>query len=435
MVHTILCSKQRATARFLGCDDIVRPADRTKEKNVTPTRNISINPERTITLLRQMVQIDSVNPSLVPGAKGEMALARFIAHVMGEAGIEIELAEIAPGRPNVLARLRGSGSGRTLILNGHMDTVSVEGMDDPFSAHVQDGKMFGRGAHDMKSGLAAGMAAMLALHEANVPLAGDLVLACVADEEHASIGSEALVERVSGDGCIVLEPTGSMSDTNGASQVLVAHGGFVWAEIETEGMAAHGSRPSQGIDAIVKMGLVLSELDDLGRRLQREKSYVSSLAQATMHPSVHASLIEGGRELSSYPDRCLLTIERRLIPGETVLDAEAELGDILKRLAANDPQFKAKQRTTFVRDAWQATESTLLSILDQAFAQETGHVLRRATLSGWTDAAITEEAGIPTLIFGPTGDGAHSLVEFVDIDSVLACARVLTQTAIAFCGQ
>jgi len=399
---------------------------------MTATDKLSINPEQTIALLRQMVQIDSVNPSLVPGAKGEMELARFIAQVMEKAGIEVELTEIAPGRPNVLGRLRGDGGGRTLILNGHLDTVSVEGMSDPFSAHIQDGKMFGRGTMDMKGGLAAGMAAMLALHKARVPLKGDLVLACVADEELASIGTEALVKTVSGDGCILLEPTGLSSIASGASRVLVAHGGFIWAEIETQGVAAHGSLPSRGVDAIAKMGRVLTELEELG---QREKSFVSPLAQETMHPSVHASLIEGGRELSSYPDRCLLTIERRLIPAETVADVEAELEDILDRLAADDPQFKARQRITFVREPWQATEGSLLSTLDQAFMQEIGQTLGRAIFPSWTDAAITERAGIPTLVFGPAGDGAHALVEYVEIDSVLACARVLVQTAIAFCGQ
>lgn len=396
---------------------------------------LTINPEKTIDLLRRMVHIDSVNPTLVPGAKGEMELAQFIAQVLGDAGIKVELTEVEPGRPNVVARLRGSGGGRTLILNGHLDTVTVEGMSDPFSAHIQDGKMFGRGTTDMKAGLAAGLAAMLALHEAAVPLKGDLVLACVADEEHASIGSEALVKTVSGDGCIVLEPSGLSSDAARASYVWVAHGGFVWAEIETEGVAAHGSMPSRGVDAIAKMGGVLTELAQLGQRLQQEKSFFSPLAQETMRPSVHASLIEGGRELSSYPDRCLLTIERRLIPTETVADVEAELEDILDRLAANDAQFKAKQRITFVREPWQATESPLLATLDRVAVQETGRALKRATIMGWTDSAIMEKAGIPTLVFGPTGDGAHALVEHVELDSVLVCARILAQTAIAFCGQ
>ena len=402
---------------------------------MTTAHRLSIDPERTIDLLRHMVQIDSVNPTLVPGAEGELELAQFIAGVLDEAGIEVELTDVAPGRPNVVARLRGSGGGRTLILNGHLDTVSVEGMSNPFSAHIQDGRMYGGGTMDMKGGLAAGLAVLLALHEASMQLKGDLVLACVADEEMASIGSEALAEMVSGDGCILLEPTGATSIASGASHVLVAHGGFVWAEIETEGVAAHGSLPSQGVDAIVKMGQVLTELEELGQHLQREKSYFSPLAQATIQPSVHASLIEGGRELSSYPDRCLLTIERRLIPGETVADVEFELGRILKKLAAVDAQFKAKERITFVREPWQATQGPLLAILDEAYLQESGQALRRAIVPSWTDAAIMEKSGIPTLVFGPTGDGAHAVVEYVEIDSILACERVLAQTAISFCGQ
>ncbi|MCP4519708.1 MAG: M20/M25/M40 family metallo-hydrolase, partial [Delftia sp.] len=210
---------------------------------------------------------------------------------------------------------------------------------------------------------------------------------------------------------------------------MVAHGGFVWAEIETEGVAAHGSMPNHGVDAIANMGRVLTELEALSQRLQREKSFVSPLAQETMHPSVHTSLIEGGRELSSYPDRCLLTIERRITPAETAADLAAELDDILDRLAADDVQFKARQRITFTRDAWQATPGPLLSILGRAFVQETGQALGRDIFPAWTDAAIMAGAGIPTLIFGPVGDGAHALVEYVDIDSVLACARIVAQTA------
>jgi acetylornithine deacetylase len=389
--------------------------------------SVNIDPERTIDLLRQLVQIESVNPSLVPGGEGEAEIAAFVAQVLDTAGIDVGLQEAAPGRPNVIGRLGGDGDGKTLVLNAHLDTVTLEGMSDPLSARIEDGKLFGRGASDTKGGLAAGLSVLLSLCEADISLAGDVVMACAVDEEYASVGTEALVKEVQADGCIVLEP----SDL----AVWVAHGGFVWAEVETEGVAAHGSLPDQGVDAIVKMGRVLEELGQLAQRLPRDKAFHSPLAERTMHPSLHASLIEGGREWSSYPDHCLLQLERRIIPTETVEDFEAELDSILSRLSTEDPQFKARWRTTFARHPWQAVEGPLLGALERACSVELGALPQRATGTIWTDAALMEEAGIPTLVFGPGGEGSHAVVEYVEVDSVVTCARILARTAMGFCNE
>lgn len=386
-----------------------------------------MDPQLTTDLLRQLVQIESVNPSLVPSGKGEAEIAAFVARLLGEAGIEVRLQGATRSRPNVIGRLPGAGGGRTLILNAHLDTVAIEGMDDPLGAKIEDGKLFGRGAWDTKGGLAAGLSALLALREADVRLAGDLIMAGTADEEYASLGTEALLKEVQGDGCVILEP----SDL----AVWVAHGGFVWAEVETEGVAAHGSLPDQGVDAIVKMGHVLTELENLEQRLRRDKAFYSPLAGETMRPSLHASLIDGGREWSSYPDRCLLQLERRMIPTETTEDLEAELNDILSRLAAEDSQFRARWRTTLARSPWQAVEGPLLGALERACSVELGALPRRATGTIWTDAALMQEAGIPTVIFGPKGEGKHALVEYVEVDSVVTCTRILARTAIDFCNQ
>jgi len=389
--------------------------------------SVTIDPQRTVDLLRQLVQIESVNPTLVPGGGGEAEIAAFVARLLDEAGIEARLQEAAPGRPNVIGRLRGGGGGRTLIFNAHLDTVTIEGMEEPLAARIEDGKLFGRGAWDTKGGLAAGLSALLALQEAQVELAGDLIMVGTADEEYASLGTESLIKEVHADGCVILEPS--------HLAVWVAHGGFVWAEVETEGVAAHGSLPDQGVDAIVKMGNVLTELDDLGQRLPRDKAFYSPLAGETIHPSLHASLIEGGREWSSYPDRCLLQLERRMIPGESAKDFEAELEDILSRLAAEDRQFKAQWRITFTRAPWQATEGPLLGALERACSVELGALPRRATGTIWTDAALMQEAGIPAVVLGPKGEGKHAVVEYVEVDSVVTCARILARVAIDFCNQ
>ena len=243
----------------------------------------------TLELLRELVTIDSVNPSLVPGAAGEGALADTIAAALRVIDLDVEVAEAAPGRPNVVGVLDGRSSGRSLMLCGHMDTVGVEGMRAPFEPIEEGGRLYGRGAQDMKGGLAAMIGAARALVESGGLASGRLIVAAVVDEEYASLGAEALVARWSADGAVVTEPT--------ELAIAVGHKGFAWIEVETRGRAAHGSRPRDGRDAIIRMGRVLSRLDVLDRTLQARPP----------HPlmgtaSLHASQIAGGRELSVYPD-------------------------------------------------------------------------------------------------------------------------------------
>jgi acetylornithine deacetylase len=390
---------------------------------VAPT----VDAQLTIDLLRRLVQIDSVNPHLVTGGAGEEEIASFLARTLSDAGLETSLQEVEPHRPNVLGRLPGSGGGKTLVFNAHLDTVSVEGVADPFSARIADGKLFGRGAWDTKGGLAAGVAAVLALQQASTPLRGDLLIVGAVDEEHASLGTQALLEDLHADGCVILEPSNL--------DLWVAHGGFAWAEIETRGVAAHGSLPDKGVDAIAKMGQLLTRLEGLRHRLRREKSFDPPRGGEIMHPSLHASTIEGGREWSSYPDHCRLQLERRMIPGETPQDVENELEELVSAAAVDDPQLKARWRISMVRPPWQAQEGPLLAALEAACTQELGSTPARATGLMWTDAALMQQAGIPTVIFGPAGEGKHALLEYVGTASVVSCAQILVRTALEFCNQ
>src|SRR4051794_17045810 len=284
-------------------------------------------------LFSELVAIDSVNPSLVAGGAGEAAIAAFIAGWAREAGLEAQVLEGTPGRPSALVRARGSGGGRTLLLCGHIDTVNVEGMTDPHAPGVDGDRLYGRGAYDMKAGVAA---ALIACREASgLGLAGDVVVAAVADEEHASLGVQEALRAVHADAAIVTEPT--------ELDVAVAHKGFVWSEVRVGGRSAHGSRPHLGVDAIVKMGRVLGALGALDEALA-----------AREHPllgrgSVHASVIEGGVELSSYPAECVLGLERRTLPGETGADVERELAALLDGCRAADAELEAEQRTLLVR--------------------------------------------------------------------------------------
>jgi acetylornithine deacetylase len=371
------------------------------------------------TLLASLVQIDSVNPSLVPGAAGEAEIARFLVAWLEERGIEAESQDAAPGRPSVIGRVRGRLGKRSLLLNAHLDTVGVAGMSEPFSARVDEGRMYGRGSYDMKAGLAA---CMLALAEiASKPPAGDVVLAAVADEEHASLGVQSVLKRVTADAAVVTEPT--------SLDVCVAHKGFSWHEIATSGRAAHGSRPDLGVDAIAHMGRVLSRLE----RLQAQ------LNERTPHPilghgSLHASLISGGQELSSYPAECTLQVERRTLPGETIAGVEGEIDAILRDLADQDPHCQARQRTTLVRPSFNVAADA--AIVETLRSQATRVLQRRPATIGasfWMDAAFFAEAGIPTVVFGPHGAGAHAIDEWVDLRSVDLCRDVLVETIRAFC--
>jgi acetylornithine deacetylase len=373
-----------------------------------------------VTLLRDLVAIDSVNPSLARGAHGEVEIARRIAAELEAMGLRVEITEAAPGRPNVVGVLDGRAPGRTLMFCGHTDTVGVSGMHQPFTPEIRNGKLYGRGAQDMKGGVAAMIGAVRRIVESGGLAQGRVIVAAVADEEHASIGADALVTRWRADAAVVTEPTGL--------DVAVAHKGFQWIALETRGRAAHGSRPRDGRDAILRMGRVLARLESLDRRLQ----------QGASHPllgtaSLHASLIEGGHELSSYPARAALQYERRTLPGESSDVARIEADAILAELTREDPEFDAEATLVFGRDAYEIDPGSQLPALLIDAANAAGCQSSIAGMTFWTDAAILGAAGIPAVLFGPGGAGLHSIEEYVIVDDVLRCRDALASLARAWC--
>lgn len=372
--------------------------------------------DATLDLLSRLVAIDSVNPSLVPGAAGEAAIARTLAAELDGIGLSVEIQEAAPGRPNVVGVLEGRHPGRSLMFCGHIDTVGVAGMARPFEPVVRDGRLYARGAQDMKSGVAAMVGAARAIAESGGLAEGRLIIACVVDEEHASIGADALVTRYRADAAVVTEPTDLA--------VAVAHKGFEWVEVETAGRAAHGSRPREGQDAILAMGRVLHGLEALDTVLQHGASH-PLLGTA----SLHASLIEGGRELSSYPDRAVLQMERRTLPGEAPGVAGHEVGRLLADLQAADPAFRGASRVLFSRAAYEVPAGHDLPNRLVAAAGRAGTTAALTGMSFWTDAAVLGDAGIPSVLFGPTGAGLHGLDEWVDMASVVACRDALVELA------
>lgn len=374
-------------------------------------------------LTQELVRIDSTNPNLCADGKGETEIGEYVATTLRALGMDATVSEVGPGRVNTVGVLKGSGGGKSLLLNAHMDTVGVEGMSiDPFGGELKDGRVYGRGAQDMKGSLAAMIAAAKAILDAGIRPRGDLLISGVADEEHSSSGTEALIREVKADGAIITEPTDM--------HICRAHRGFIWFEVETSGRAAHGSRYKEGIDANMRMGRFLGELEKLEQELLRRKPH-----ELAGPPSLHAAMIQGGTEISKYAAHCKLTIERRTVPGETVERATTELQEIIDRLCGQDASFKATVKATFWREPFEVREDAeIVRSVENALAKRLGHRPEHSGATFWTDAALIAEAGMESVLLGPVGYGLHSAEEWVDIDSVFKLAEVLADTAINYCG-
>ena len=381
---------------------------------------MAISQEELTALTAELVAIDSTNLDLVPGGAGEVNIARFVAGWLESVGLDVEVHELGPSRANVIAVARGNGGGRSLMLNAHMDVVGAGGMAEPWTPRIDGTRLYGRGAYDMKASLAA---IMLAGREAaRLRLRGDVIVTAVADEEFASIGVQDVVRRMGADAAIVTEPTGL--------DLCVAHKGFVWLEVETRGVASHGSLPEEGVDAITKMGPVLTGLADLDGELRSRPGH-----HLLGPSSIHASLIQGGQELSTYPARCLLSIERRTIPGETPAEVEGQIAAILAEAGAADSSFQAEQRTLLVRDPFGVDlDQPIVDLARRQLAHVIGRAPEIVGAGGWMDSAFLAAAGIPTVIFGPDGEGAHADVEWVDLVSATRTADALLGIIAEFCA-
>ncbi len=389
-------------------------------------REPRIDRDRLARTTAELVAIDSVNPSLVPGAAGEAEAAAYVGDRLRGAGLEVSVHEAAPGRPSVLGRLPGAGGGRSLMWNAHLDTVGVEGMEAPFRAEVRQGRLYGRGAYDMKGSLAACLLAAEALARAanaGAPLAGDLWVAAVADEEHASLGTSDLLQRARPDAAVVTEPTGL--------DVCVAHRGFVWLEIGTHGRAAHGSRYREGVDANLRMGRVLARLDALERELRTREGHL-----LLGPPTLHVGLLRGGTGPSTYAARATCQVERRTLPGETEADARAEVQAVLDALAAEDPTFRADLRVVLAREPFEATrDAPAVRAVAEAAREALGREPAFTGEGPWMDAALLAAAGVDTVVIGPAGGGAHGQEEWVELESLERLTEILVRTAVGYCGS
>ncbi|MDQ2766491.1 MAG: M20/M25/M40 family metallo-hydrolase [Gemmatimonadota bacterium] len=372
--------------------------------------------------LAELVRINSVNPKFSEGSTDESAIAEYLDGLLRVLGMEVTRYDSAPRRTSVVGRLRGNGSGRSLMLYGHIDTVGIEGMKAPLSGRIRNGRLYGRGSYDMKGGVAACIAAVKALVDSGIPLAGDVVFVGAADEEVASTGMSEVLKHVRTDAAIVTEST--------ELQLCLAHKGFCWMEVEVEGRAAHGSRFEEGIDANMAMGRFLGRLDILERALRTRTPHA-----LVGPPSLHAAVILGGTGTSTYAAHCRLEIERRTIPGETEASALAEIQEILDALSADDASFRARVRPLLARGTFEARRDS--SIVESVNAVATEVLGAAPAIIGepyWMDAALLADVGIETVVIGPTGTGAHAATEWVELDSVERVAAILAGTAVRFCG-
>jgi acetylornithine deacetylase len=381
---------------------------------------MGIDPSLLKATLAELVRIPSVNPAFDGG--GERRIADHVRARLAAAGMETHWHEPEPGRASVVGRLPGSGGAPSLMLYAHLDTVGVDGMERPFEPRVVGDRMYGRGTMDMKGGLAASLCVVEELARRRPGLRGDLLLACVADEEAASVGMAEVLRHHTADAAIVTEPTGL--------ELVLAHNGFCWMEVEVEGRAAHGSLHAEGIDANLRMGRVLGRVEQLSRELTSRQPH-----PLTGVPSIHAALLEGGTGWSTYAARSTVRLERRTVPGEADSAAEGEIAALLEVLRGEDPDFRASLRTVLARPAWEARAgSPIAGAAGAAATVVLGRSPVRNGVGYWMDAALLAAAGIDTVVLGAAGGGAHTADEWADLPSVHALASILLRTVEHHCG-
>ena len=382
--------------------------------------NLRADPRFVTDALTRLVRVNSVNPAFTGGATNEAEVARVAAVLLEAQGLSVRRFEPEPGRASVVGRLAGSGGGRSLMLYAHLDTVGVEGMTEPLGAVVKDGRLYGRGAYDMKNGFAASLGAVKALRDAGVRLRGDLLIAGVADEETASLGMMDVLRHVHPDSAIVTEPT--------ELALCLAHKGFAWIEVEVLGRAAHGSRFDLGVDANLALGRILAAVADLEGEVRARRPH-----PLVGPPSLHVGLLKGGSGESTYAERATATIERRMLPGESVEAVLSEVRTLAQRVAP--PDVRTNMRLVLAREGFELPpEAGVARAVRDAATVVLGAPPLEVGVAYWMDAALLAAAGVETAVIGATGAGAHAAEEWVDLHSVAQLAEILAHAARTVCG-
>lgn len=383
---------------------------------------MSVTRENAIALLSDMVRIDSVTPWLIAGGAGESEVAHYMRDWLTEAGLEVTLEEVEPGRPNVLAWLRGAHPGPTICLTAHSDTVGYASWADRALEPVINGdNMIGIGAADDKGGCAAAMLAAKELAGMRDQLAGNVLVALAVDEEGISIGTEHLVAHHAHeiDLAIELEP-------DGTDVIFGEHQGFGWIDIVVHGVPAHGSAPEKGVDAIVHMAEVITRLHKLDKTV-----WTPNPDPRNGRTVFHTGTIHGGTDYATYPNEVVLGIEIGSQPGETLANRVAEIEAIFAEVKKEEPTFSGEVRVKLNRDPFTGEgNEALIEALADATEAVNGVRSKITGLNAWTDAALLQGAGVPTVLFGPKGGNFHAADEWVSIPDLVAAAEILQRTVI-----
>ena len=378
-------------------------------------------------LVKNLVRIPSHRD--VPTREREAA--SFLLEFLEDEGVDAKLRTVEKDRPNLIAVIKGSGHGKSLMLNGHTDTVPAYDMDiQPFSPKVEKGRLYGRGALDMKGGLGAMALALVAVRRSRVRLDGDLFLTAVIGEEEKSEGTEDIVLKgPRADAAIVGEPTDL--------EIQPTHRGLEWLNIHFYGKAAHGGQAEQGIDAISMAAKFVNAVErELVPRLSSRKS------KYMLSPTINLGVIEGGQQPSSVADHCLIKVDRRWVPEEKLQLVFEEIYDIFDDLKKEDPRFKAELKRdpsnmktmTHVPNVV-SPDHPIVKAIGESTRAVTGKMAKITSFWGWTDAALLTHFGkTPAVVFGPGGKGAHARTEYVLTDDLETCKDVYAMTAVEFCG-
>lgn len=414
-------TRSEREALGLGPSSIVVLLGTEGSKEYTIPRSVAH--EDAVSLCQELVKIDSAVPGTgTTRGPGEEEIARYIAAWLEHRGIETHWIEPTKGRPSVVGVVRGTGGGKSIMLNGHIDTVTTASYEgDPLSGAIRDGKLYGRGSADMKCGVAA---ILIALAEAKKnPLKGDVIFTGVADEEDTSIGTEQVLQAGwRADAAMVCEPTNE--------DLVVGHKGFVWLEVNVHGKAAHGSRFDLGVDAIRNAGYFLVELDKYAERLENGATH-----PLMGRPSVHASIVKGGEEPASYPAKCSTIIERRTVAGETDEQVYSEIEGLLQVAARQAHAFEYDLRVTFSRQPFEIQKShPFVSLVSDQLKRVSGKEPTVRAEAFWTDCALIDGAGIPVVMYGPHGEGLHAKEEWADVESIVSTSSSLVAITREFCG-
>jgi acetylornithine deacetylase len=362
-----------------------------------------------VALTETLVSINSVSPSLVPDAPGEGPIASHLSDRLEAAGYAVRLvpAPSDPRRVSLIAERTGSRPGRTVVLNGHLDTVGVEGMRAPFAPRIEKGRLYGRGASDMKGGVAGLVVAAEELAASDAP--GTIIVALVADEEDASVGAEALLHALAAremDLCLIAEPTWL--------DIAVAHRGYAVVEVAFRGAASHSSQPEEGVDAIRALGQLLTAVADTDDTLRRQPKH-----PLLSYGSLMATVVRAGSAAFSVAATADIVVERRILPGESPADALAEVQALVDPITAATPGLTSELRLTHSRDAWQADASgsaaEFTDLLTQALQSAGSPSPDWVGAPYWMESALWQAAGVPTVVCGPAGGGLHAVDEWVEV--------------------